>query len=171
MPKGYFSAEIEITDPEIYRHYMPLAEAAVVAYGGRYIVRGGDMRVLEGNRPVRRAVILEFDSPQQAEAFYRSPQYQEALALRLQSSTGHAYLLTATTPRNSGRPSTLGTGSECEETEQCGSQLWRPAGLVGPSVAGSPRPGRRSSRSHAALTSRQSGNGVCGSKGHSATTR
>jgi len=94
MPKGYFFAEIEITDPEIYRHYMPLAEAAVAAYGGRYIVRGGDMRVLEGNRPVRRAVILEFDSPQQAEAFYRSPQYQEALALRLQSSTGHAYLLT-----------------------------------------------------------------------------
>ena len=72
---------------------MPLAEAAAAAYG-RSIVRGGDMRVLEGNRPVRRAVILEFDSPQQAEAFYHSPQYQEALALRLQSSTGHAYLLT-----------------------------------------------------------------------------
>lgn len=93
MPKGYFFAEIEITNPEIYRQYM-LAEAAVAAYGGRYIVRGGDMRVLEGNRPVRRAVILEFDSPEQAEAFYCSPQYQEALALRLQSSTGHAYLLT-----------------------------------------------------------------------------
>src|SRR5690242_10904642 len=42
---------------------MPLAEAAVAAYGGRYIVRGGEMCVLEGNRPVRRAVILEFDSP------------------------------------------------------------------------------------------------------------
>ena len=52
------------------------------------------MRVLEGNRPVRRAVTLEFDNPEQAEAFYRSPQYQEALALRLQSSTGHAHLLT-----------------------------------------------------------------------------
>ena len=95
MPKSYFFAEIEINDPAIYRHYMPLAEAAVAAYGGRSIVRGGDMGVLEGNRPVRRAVILEFDSPQQAEAFYHSPQYQEALALRLQSSTGHAYLLTA----------------------------------------------------------------------------
>ena len=94
MPKCYFFAEIEITDPEIYRHYMPLAEAAVAAYGGRYIVRGGDMSVLEGNRPLRRAVIVEFDSPEQAEAFYHSPQYQEALALRLQSSTGHAYLLT-----------------------------------------------------------------------------
>lgn len=44
------------------------------------------MRVLEGNRPVRRAVISEFDNPEQAEAFYRSPQYQEALALTLQSS-------------------------------------------------------------------------------------
>src|SRR5690348_12347876 len=94
MLKGYFFAEIEITDPEIYCHYMPLAEAAVAAYGGRYIVRGGEMCMLEGNRPVRRAVILEFESPQQAEAFYRSPQYQEALALRLQSSTEHAYLLT-----------------------------------------------------------------------------
>jgi uncharacterized protein (DUF1330 family) len=85
---------LQITDPEIYRQCMPLAEAAAAAYGGRSIVRGGDRRVLEGNRPVRRAVILEFDSPQQAEAFHRSPQYQEALALRLQSSMGHAYLLT-----------------------------------------------------------------------------
>ena len=65
---------------------MPLAEAAAAAYGGRSIVRGGDMRVLEGNRPVRRAVNSEFDNPEQAEAFYRSPQYQEALALTLQSS-------------------------------------------------------------------------------------
>jgi uncharacterized protein (DUF1330 family) len=94
MPKGYFFAEIEITDPEAYRHYMPLAAAAVAAYGGRYLVRGGDMRVVEGNRPVRRAVILEFESPERAEEFYRSPQYQKALALRLQSSKGDAYLLT-----------------------------------------------------------------------------
>ena len=34
MPKGHFFAEIEITDPEICRHYMPLAEAAVAACGG-----------------------------------------------------------------------------------------------------------------------------------------
>ena len=48
MPKGYLFAEIEITDPEIYRHYMPRVEAAVAAYGGRFIVRGGDMRVARG---------------------------------------------------------------------------------------------------------------------------
>lgn len=73
---------------------MPLAEARRRCLRRAFHCAQRHMRVLEGNRPVRRAVILEFDSPQQAEAFYRSPQYQEALALRLQSSTGHAYLLT-----------------------------------------------------------------------------
>jgi uncharacterized protein (DUF1330 family) len=94
MPKGYIIAEIEITDPETYRQYMPLAQAAIAAYGGRYVVRGGDPRALEGERPPQRMVVLEFDSPEQAEAFYRSPQYQEAAAIRQRASRGHLYLLT-----------------------------------------------------------------------------
>ncbi|GGG39729.1 hypothetical protein GCM10010964_29120 [Caldovatus sediminis] len=94
MPKGYIFAEIEVTDPATYEQYRPLAAAAIAAHGGRYLVRGGEPRALEGDRSPKRVVVLEFDSPEQAEAFYRSPQYQEALAIRQRSSKGHLYLLT-----------------------------------------------------------------------------
>lgn len=98
MPKGYIFAEIEVTDPETYKQYMPLAQAAIAAHGGRYLVRGGEPRALEGDRAPKRVMVLEFDSPEQAEAFYRSPQYQEALAIRQRASRGHLYLLTGAEP-------------------------------------------------------------------------
>lgn len=94
MQKGYVIAEIDVTDPEIYKQYMPLAQAAIAAHGGRYVVRGGDPQALEGETAPQRFVVLEFDSREHAEAFYRSPQYQEAMAVRVRSSTGRVFLLT-----------------------------------------------------------------------------
>ncbi|WP_237214232.1 DUF1330 domain-containing protein [Falsiroseomonas oryziterrae] len=94
MQKGYVVAEIDVTDPETYRQYMPLAQAAIAAHGGRYVVRGGDPQALEGERAPQRFVVLEFDSREKAEAFYRSAQYQEAAAVRLRSSNSRVFLLT-----------------------------------------------------------------------------
>jgi uncharacterized protein (DUF1330 family) len=93
MPKGYIVAEVEVTDPETYERYRPMASAAVAAFGGRFLVRGGDPHVLEGDRSPKRVVVLEFESPERAEEFYRSPQYQEALAVRQRASRAHLYLL------------------------------------------------------------------------------
>jgi len=94
MQKGYVVAEIDVTDAETYRQYMPLAQAAIAAHGGRYVVRGGDPQALEGDRAPQRIVVLEFDSREKAEAFYRSAQYQEAAAVRLKSSNSRVFLLT-----------------------------------------------------------------------------
>lgn len=91
--KGYLFAEIEITDPETYKQYMPLAAAAIAAFGGRYLVRGGDPEVLEGDSLPRRTVLLEFGSIEQARAFFNSPQYQQAAALRRRCSRGRIVLL------------------------------------------------------------------------------
>src|SRR5574337_1457170 len=76
--KGYLFAEIEIIDPETYKQYMPLAAAAIAAFGGRYLVRGGDPEVLEGDRNTKRVVVLEFETIERARAFYHSAQYQAA---------------------------------------------------------------------------------------------
>ncbi len=96
MAKGYIYAEVEVTDPELYAGYQPKAAAAIAAFGGRYLVRGGDPQVVEGDRPPKRAVILEFDSPERAREFYHSPQYQEALAIRQKASTAHLVMLNGT---------------------------------------------------------------------------
>jgi len=94
MSKGYIYAELEVTDPALYETYRPLAAASIAAFGGRYVVRGGDPKVLEGAGPPRRAVLLEFDSPERAMEWYNSPQYQEAAQIRRRSASTKAVLMT-----------------------------------------------------------------------------
>ncbi|MGH7103023.1 MAG: DUF1330 domain-containing protein [Acetobacteraceae bacterium] len=90
--KAYLLAEIEVTDPETYKQYMPLAAAAITAFGGRYLVRGGEAEPLEGDHAPRRTVLLEFDSLEHAREFFHSPQYQRAAAIRRTCSRGRIVL-------------------------------------------------------------------------------
>ena len=55
----------------------------IARHGGRYLVRGGETRQMEGTRPWSRVVVLEFPSRAAAEAFYADPDYAPLLALRL----------------------------------------------------------------------------------------
>jgi uncharacterized protein (DUF1330 family) len=81
MP-AYVVVEVTVNDSETYAEYRPLAAAAVEKYGGRYIVRGGAVTPLEGGWQPERFVIIEFPSVAQAQAWYHSPDYQPAAALR-----------------------------------------------------------------------------------------
>src|SRR5260221_4523638 len=81
---AYVISEVEILDEALANIYRPLASASIEQYGGRYIVRGGAIEPLEGerNHPARRFVIVEFPSMQRAHEWYRSPEYAEALKVR-----------------------------------------------------------------------------------------
>lgn len=83
----YVIAEIEVTDPDGYAKYAPLANESVLRHGGRFVVRGGESQVIEGTW-AGRMVVLEFDSLEAAQAWYHSDDYQAALPIRLQSSNG-----------------------------------------------------------------------------------
>ena len=61
MP-AYIIVEIDIVDPVGYEEYKKLAKATVDKYGGKYIVRGGETEVLEGDWKPKRIVVLEFES-------------------------------------------------------------------------------------------------------------
>ena len=96
MPKGYFFGEFDITDPAAYEIYRAKVPDIISARGGRILVRGGDPRPLDGTMPQRRFVIVEFDSPEAAKAFYDADDYQALLPFRLNAGTsnGFACLLT-----------------------------------------------------------------------------
>ena len=94
MPRGYIYAEIEVTDPAVYEEYRKRVPATIAAFGGRYAVRIGDPQVLEGDRDVKRSVILEFDSRERALEWYDSEQYRDVKALRLRSAKTHVVLYT-----------------------------------------------------------------------------
>jgi uncharacterized protein (DUF1330 family) len=93
MPKGYVLAEVKVTDPALFEAYRPLAAAAIAAFGGKYLVRGGATETLEGSRTPARVVLLEFPTPERAMEWYKSAQYQEALAIRLKAATTVVFLL------------------------------------------------------------------------------
>jgi uncharacterized protein (DUF1330 family) len=75
-------AETNITDPEQYEQYKDASPNAVAAGGGRFLVRGGELAVLEGDWQPSRLVVLEFEDLAAAKRWYESEVYQQAKQLR-----------------------------------------------------------------------------------------
>jgi uncharacterized protein (DUF1330 family) len=92
MP-AYVVVQIAVHDAQTYERYKQLAPPSIAHYGGRYLVRGGATEALEGTWQPPRFVILEFPSVERARAWWASPEYAVAKALR-QSST-HTMMLLA----------------------------------------------------------------------------
>lgn len=83
MPKGYWIAHVEVTDPDQYVHYVTGAKAAFEKYGAHFLARGGENVEVEGALGRSRHVVIEFPSYQAAQDCYNSPEYQAAKAHRL----------------------------------------------------------------------------------------
>ena len=92
MAKGYIIARVTVEDDEAYMRYAHGAGIAMKKYGARILARGGRYEPLDGEaRP--RNVVLEFDSYDQAKAYFNSPEYQAARAHRLGKSIGEFVLV------------------------------------------------------------------------------
>jgi uncharacterized protein (DUF1330 family) len=85
---AYVIGEIEVTDPATYEEYRKQVMAVVTKYGGKFLVRGGRVETLEGGWTPRRFVALEFPSMEQAQKWYRSPEYAPLIELRKRASRG-----------------------------------------------------------------------------------
>ncbi len=91
MP-AYVVVEIDIRDAESYVRYKDMAPASIAHYGGRYLVRGAPVQRLEGDWDPPRFVLLEFPDAERARAWWASPEYAPAKALR-QASAGTDMIL------------------------------------------------------------------------------
>lgn len=81
MPKGYIIARVDVTDEPAYARYAAMATPVIEKFGGRVLVRGGTCHLLEGEGRARN-VVIEFDSLEQAQRYYHSPDYAQARAAR-----------------------------------------------------------------------------------------
>ena len=81
MP-AYVVVQVDVHDTANYEQYRKMVPASIAAYGGRFLVRGGKTETLEGTWNPPRFVILQFDSVERAKAWWSSPEYAEAKALR-----------------------------------------------------------------------------------------
>jgi uncharacterized protein (DUF1330 family) len=86
--KGYWVVMLTVTDPEGYQRYRDAIGDAISRFGGRYLVRGGQVTNPEGS-DFDRHVVVEFDTYEMALNCYRSEGYQTALRNRQAASTGH----------------------------------------------------------------------------------
>jgi uncharacterized protein (DUF1330 family) len=90
---GYLIANLDITNPAGFEEYRTKVTPLIAKFGGRYLVRGGDVKTLEGNLPIHRLVVLEFPSVEAAQRFYDSPEYQPLLKIRLASTKSDLVLV------------------------------------------------------------------------------
>ena len=84
---AYIIVQVEIEDPVRYEDYKRMVPATLAKYGGRFIVRGGRTETLEGTWAPNRFVMLEFPDVERARAWWASPEYAPAKALRQATST------------------------------------------------------------------------------------
>lgn len=87
MP-AYLIGQVRVTDPVRYAEYRAGVPAVVEKYGGRFLVRGPEVEVLEGKYDGRRVVVLEFENMAKLRAFWDSPEYTRLRALRQSASEG-----------------------------------------------------------------------------------
>jgi uncharacterized protein (DUF1330 family) len=89
----YIVVDLQVTDPVAYDQYRPLAAASIARHGGRFIVRGGKVDLLEGEPQPERIVLIEFPEAETARRWYRSEEYQAALKIRQAASRGRVFLV------------------------------------------------------------------------------
>lgn len=84
----YLMIEADVTDPERYALYRQAVTPLIERCGGRFLVRGGEVEVFEGEYNGRRRVVIEFESQQAARAFWHSPEYTDVKKLREGAGVG-----------------------------------------------------------------------------------
>jgi uncharacterized protein (DUF1330 family) len=81
MPKGYIIGHITVRDPEAYKEYIARDTPILERLGAKFIIRGGQSEVMEGEA-FNRHVCIEFPSYEAALAAYNNPEYQVVADIR-----------------------------------------------------------------------------------------
>jgi len=83
---AYMLVDNRVLDQEDFNEYIEKIPQVVAAYGGRFLVRGGAIQVVEGDYTPERIVVVEFDSLEQANTYASSPEYLELSVIRNRST-------------------------------------------------------------------------------------
>jgi len=92
MAKGYWVANIDVTDMDGYKAYVAANAEPFKQFGAKFLIRGGKSEAVEGKFR-SRVVVIEFPSYEAALKCYHSPEYQKAKALRIGKGVGEIVVL------------------------------------------------------------------------------
>jgi uncharacterized protein (DUF1330 family) len=94
---GYVIANVVWKDSESLAVYKRIMPSSVEKYGGRFLVRGGDMEVLEGEWSPA-LVVIEFSTVERAKQWYSSEEYRPALEIRQRAADNELLIVEGTAP-------------------------------------------------------------------------
>ncbi len=83
---AYWIGRAQMRDIAGYRQYGALVAEAARIYPNRVLARAGKYQVVEGPDDFDRFVLIRFASMDAAIAYYNSPEYQAAAAIRRAAS-------------------------------------------------------------------------------------
>jgi uncharacterized protein (DUF1330 family) len=90
----YLVADIDVHDPELYDRYSRAAQETFKGYGEvKYLVRGGEATILEGDWRPKRFFVIRFEDREKAMAWYNSQPYREAMKIREAASKSDLFMI------------------------------------------------------------------------------
>ena len=81
MAKGYWLIHVSVRNAEAYKEYVARDTPIIEGLGGRFMIRGGQAQVVEGES-LDRHVMVEFPSYEAAVSAFHDPAYQEVAEIR-----------------------------------------------------------------------------------------
>ena len=97
MLPAFFVAEVEVLDAEGFKMYGSRVAEITARYGGRYLVRGGNIDAMEGEAP-KRVVISAWKGMEEAHRWYTSPEYSQIIGIRHRTCKTRAFLVEGLSP-------------------------------------------------------------------------
>lgn len=90
---AYVIYQADVLDADLYAKYREKSPLTLADAGGKFIVRGGEIEVLEGSPPQGRTVVIEFESMNAARNWYYGKGYTETRRLRAGAAIANAYII------------------------------------------------------------------------------
>ena len=83
----------EVMDKKKYGDYIQKVPETIARFGGRYLARGGQVKVVSGDWKPSRLIIVEFDSMVKFDSWWNSPEYRAIAPLREESTKTNAIVV------------------------------------------------------------------------------
>lgn len=90
---AYLVLDFTVHDLKGFVPYVAAIPAFIEKHGGRYIVRGAQPTVMEGDWSPERLVVLEFPDRAAAQAFLADPDCQDLFRIRHATTTSRLVLV------------------------------------------------------------------------------
>ena len=89
----YSVSDIDVHDWDTYDEYMRQVSPIIKKFGGRYLVRGGEIKSTAGDWSFSRIVILEFPSQEDMDKFRNSSEYAPVAELRHKAAKTRSFVV------------------------------------------------------------------------------